>query len=389
MKKILLSTLCILLLAIPGLYSQNAPITTAAIVTNATPGAPSVPIPVTVTGFTNIGHFTLTLSFDTTKVHYVSAIKNASLNSMSITYVHPVSGFLTAQLIFTWTGTVGNNLSLADGSSLVDLTFSYVNGTGILAWVYSFGSTCWYKRYVGTTLVLLNDVPQNSYYLNGGISNRTAPVTHAPVFTNPVPGSLPIPITVNGFTDIGALTLYMEYDPAVITYSGTFTKNAVFGSTFLVGDNVGFGNKRMIVIQWYGNSVTLANGSTLCTLDFTYPSANCSACALSWYDSGPSCSFSDGNGDLLIDMPQTTYYFNGLVPAVLLPTWTGAVSSAWNNVSNWNVCGIPDITRDAVIPNVSPNPFPIVTTAATCKTLKIQTGATVSVSPTGVLTVGN
>jgi hypothetical protein len=386
-KKHILILYCLLLLSPAVLRSQNAPITTAGRVINATPGAPSVPIHVTVTGFTNIGHFTLTLSFDTTKVHYVSATKNASLTSMSVTYVHPLTGLTDGQLIFVWTGTVGNNLSLADGSSLADLTFAYVNGTGLLSWVYSSG--CWYKRYIGTTLVQLNDSPQYLYYLNGGISNRSAPFTYAPVFTNPLPGPLPIPITVNGFTDIGALTLNLEYDPAVINYSGTFTKNAAFGTTFLVGDNAGFGNHRLIVVSWFGSSVSLANGSTLCTLDFSYPSANCSPCALSWFDRGPSCSYSDGNGDVLIDMPQTTYYFDGLVPAGLLPTWTGSVSSAWNDVSNWNACGIPDITRDVVIPNISPNPFPIVTTAASCKSLNIQSGATVSVSPTGSITLGS
>jgi len=386
LNKAIFILFCFFLLSSLSLHSADAPVTTAGRVTNATPGNHSVPVDVTVTGFSNIGKFFLTLSFDTTRVRYVSSTTNSSLTGMTVTYTSP-AGNTWGKLVFAWTGAA--NVSLADGSSLVNLIFHYVTGTGILSWVYSDGA-CQYKRYVGTTLITLNDSPQYLFYLNGGISNRTAPFTFAPTFTNPVAGStLPVTITVNGFTDIGALTLYLEYDPAVITYL-SFTKNPTFGSAFQVGDITGFGSKRMIVIQWYGPSDTLANGSTLCTLNFNYPSANCNPCALSWFDSGPSCEYADGSGNVLIDMPQATYYFNGLVAEGLLYTWTGAVSSAWDNAANWNACGIPDITRQVIIPNVSsPNLFPIIITAASCKSITIQTGATLSVGPTGSITVGN
>jgi hypothetical protein len=379
-KKTIFLLFCFILLSSLSLHPQNAPVTTAGRVINATPGNPSVPIAVTVTGFSNIGQFTLTMKFDTTRVRYISASTNPSLPGMTVTYTSP-SGNTQGTLVFAWTG--ASNISLADGSSLVGLTFHYVTGTGILTWAYTFGSVCQYKRYVSGILTTLNDSPQNLYYLNGGISNRSGPVTFAPTFTNPVPGSLPVPITVNGFTDIGAITLYLEYDPAVITYQNSFTKNSAFGSSFLVGDNPGTGGKRLIVIQWYGNSVTIPNGSILCTLNFNYPSANCNPCALSWFETGPSCEYADGPGDVLIDMPQATYYINGLVAEGLLYTWTGTVSSAWDNVSNWNACGIPDISRKVVIPNVSPHSFPIITGTASCKSIKIQTGATLSVGPTG------
>jgi hypothetical protein len=377
-----------LLLFALDLQSQNAPLTTAGRVTNATPGNPSVPVAVTVTGFSSIGKFTLTMKFDTIKVHFVSATATPSLPGMTVTYTHP-SGNTQGTLVFAWTGAGASNVSLADGSSLANLTFHYISGTGILSWAYTYESVCEYKRYVNGNLTLLNDYPEYQYYLNGGISNRSAPVTFAPSFANPVPGALPVPITVNGFTDIGAITLYMEYDPAVITYLNTFTKNAAFGSSFQVGDQPGSGGKRLIVIGWYGNAVNLANGSTLCTLNFSYPSANCNPCALSWYDIGPSCEYANAAGDVLIDMPQSTYYINGLVAEGLQYTWTGTLNNDWSNAGNWNACGIPDITRKVIIPNVSPNSFPVITTAAYCKSVKIQSGATLSVGPTGSVTLGN
>jgi hypothetical protein len=387
LKKTILILYCFLLSSLPALQSQNAPVTTTGFFTTAVPGDPSVPLPIAVAGFTEIGQFTLTMKFDTTMVRYVSHIVNPSLPGMTVTYTSP-SGNTQGKLVFAWTG--ASNISLTDGSSLADLTFFYVTGTGILSWAYILGSVCQYKRYVSGVLTVLNDNPRYLFYQNGGISDRTAPVTFSPAFTNPIPGALPVPITVIGFTDIRAITLYMEYDPTIITYQNSFTKNPAFGTSFIVGDVTGTGGKRMIIIQWYdGSTVTLADGSAICTLNFTYPTASCNACALGWFDNGPSCEYVDGSGDVLIDMPQADYYLNGLVAEGLLYTWTGNISSAWNNAGNWNACGIPDITRQVVIPDVSPNSFPTITGTASCKSIKIQTGATVTISPTGSITVGD
>ncbi len=383
--KFIIIILSLILVYLPGVIrSQDAPVTTAGRITDATPGNPAVPVPVTVTGFNDIGHFTLTLVFDTTRVRYVSATSHAALTGMTTTYFHP-SGNTLGKLVFAWTG--ASNISLPDNTPIIDMIFSYVLGTGMLTWDYSYGSVCQYKSYIGEVLTLLNDSPEYQFYLNGGISNRTAPVTMAPVFSTPSPGPFPVVITVNGFTNIGALTLWMEYDPAVITYLNSYTKNPAFGSSFLVGDMAGFGTKRLIVIQWYGSVVSLANGATLCTLSFNYPSASCDACPLSWYDNGPSCEYADGS-DVLIDMPQSTYYQDGYLPEALQYMWTGTTSSAWDDPSNWNACGIPDITRNVIIPDVSPLHFPVLTVTGSCKTLKIQSGATFTVGPTGTLEIG-
>jgi hypothetical protein len=387
LKKTILILYCFLLSFLPDLQSQNAPVTTAGFVTTAVPGDPSVPIPITVAGFTGIGQFTLTIKFDTTRLHYVSSTTNPSLPGMTVTYTSPASGFTQAKLIFAWTG--ASNISLDDGSSLANLTFSYINGTGILSWAYILGSVCQYKRYVSGVLTVLNDSPKYQFYKNGGISNRSAPITFAPALMSPVPGDLPVPITVNDFTNIRAINLYLEYDPAIITYQNSFMKNPAFGASFVVGDVTGTDGKRMIVIQWYdGSAVTLADESTLCTLNFTYPSSNCNPCALTWFDNGPSCEYADGPGNVLIDMPQTDYYLNGLVAEGTLFTWTGNISSAWNDAGNWNACGIPDINRQVIIPDVSPNSFPIITGTASCKSIKIQTGATLFIGPSGSITVG-
>ncbi|MDX9906286.1 MAG: hypothetical protein RBS55_06840 [Bacteroidales bacterium] len=386
MKKATISVIFLILISHVGLWSQIAPVTTAGSVINATPGDMSVPVPITVTGFNNIRQFTLTLRFDTTRVRYVSGTPNTSLSGMTINYTPP-SGNTQGKLVMAWTG--ASNVTLSDNSSIASLVFNYVTGTGILYWSYTFGNICQYKTYQGGNLVLLSDSPKYLFYLNGGISNRTAPFATAPVVPDPVAGPLNIPLTVNNFTTIAGLTLYLEYDPAVITYLNTFTKNPSFGSSFQVGDNEAPNGYRYIVIQWYGSSVTLPDGAVLCILNFNYLSPNCNPCNLTWFDNGASCEYTDDLGNVLIDMPQSTFYADGVVASGLHPTWTGAVSGNWNDPANWNSCGVPNLARNAIIPNVAPNLFPVINTSGSCKSLTVQSGATLTVGISGSVTVGD
>ncbi|MFZ4741653.1 MAG: T9SS type A sorting domain-containing protein [Bacteroidales bacterium] len=292
------------------LYAQDAPIANISSITNATPGSSSLSIPVSVTNFNNIGQFTLTMKFDTTRVRFVSGIPNSSLSGMTITYSSPVGNTL-GMLIFAWTGS--SNQSLLDGSVLANLSFAYITSTGLISWAYTYGSVCQYKTYVGSTLTALNDSPKYLFYINGGISNRSAPSVFAPNIPSPSIGNLSIPLNVNNFSSIGGLTLYMEYDTTVIKYKNTFTKNASFSSSFLVGNIAASGSKKQIVIQWYGTTaLSLANGSTLCTLNFTYLAGGNST-DLKFNDNGPSCEFTDGAVNILIDMPYTNFYNNGKV----------------------------------------------------------------------------
>ncbi len=318
--------------------------TAAANITNAIPGTPSVAIPVTVTGFTNVGQFVLTMTFDTTLVRVVSSATNPSLPGMNVSYVPPVTN-TQGKLIFSWTG--ASNVSLTSGASLATLIFTYVKGTGMLSWAYTYGSVCQYKSYVGGTLTTMNDSPQYQFYKNGGISNRGAPATYAPVLNVTALGTLPVPITVNGFTGIAALTLNLEYDPAIMTYQG-FVKNPAFNSAFQVGNIAGTGSKKLIVIQWYGNAVTLSDGSALCTLNFNYIAANSSGTTLNWFDNGPSCEYADASAAALIDLPKNDYYHDGMAAP--------PIASVSISPSASQVCGGTTVTFTAVAVNGGTTP---------------------------------
>ncbi len=374
----------ILLAFSAALHAQIAPVTTAGRVTNAVPGDPAVPVAVTVSGFEQIGQFTLTLKFDITRVQFVSATVNAALTGMAVNYLPPVTG-TQGTLLFSWTGAA--NLSLPDGSALAGLTFHYVSGTGLLWWANTFGSVCQYKRYNGNTLTILGDVPRYQYYQNGGISNRGAPVLTAPQLFDPVPGALSVPLLADGFTDIASMTLYLEYDPLFITYQHSFTKHPAFDSNFIVGDQAGAGGKRQVVIQWYGSPVSLADGTTLCTLAFNYLTASCQSSPLQWYDSGPSCEFADSQGCVLIDLPGADYYLDGLVGHGLPVRWTGSISGDWDDPANWDDCGMPEPDRRVVIPNVAPLAFPVINTQKSCRSLMLETGAELRIEAGGAMVV--
>ena len=71
----LLSGLC--LFQATATYAQNAPITTAATVGGAVPG--TVAVPITVTGFNNIGAISLTIDYNYSVLHFVNGVLNSQL----------------------------------------------------------------------------------------------------------------------------------------------------------------------------------------------------------------------------------------------------------------------------------------------------------------------
>ncbi len=70
--------------------------------------------------------------------------------------------------------------------------------------------------------------------------------------------------------------------------------------------------------------------------------------------------------------------------------WTGAVSEDWQTPGNWSPAQVPSSGDNAIIPDVSPNPFPLIddgTTTAQCFDLHIDAGSSVTIAPNGEMTV--
>ena len=74
------------------------------------------------------------------------------------------------------------------------------------------------------------------------------------------------------------------------------------------------------------------------------------------------------------------------VPLASSFTWTGNISTAWENAGNWAGNVVPAATSVVVIPTGRPR-YPLINTSTTIKSLTCQTGATVNVSSGVVFTI--
>ncbi len=137
---------------------------------------------------------------------------------------------------------------------------------------------------------------------------QNAPVTTLATVGNAVPGPVVVPVTVTGFNNIGAISLTIDYAYAGLHFVGGSPHPQLGG--FAVGDqDLGNGRHR-VTMGWFGSGASLADGSVIMSLTFTYISG---ITALEFYDSGPSCEYADGAFNVLNDIPQGAYYINGLV----------------------------------------------------------------------------
>jgi hypothetical protein len=92
--------------------------------------------------------------------------------------------------------------------------------------------------------------------------------------------------------------------------------------------------------------------------------------------------------------PGTVYATNGganyKATFKVVNSWTGTTSTNWNTASNWSSSVIPNSTTDVIIPSSTPySPSISQTTNAVANSITINSGATVSMSNSYVLTISN
>ena len=365
MKKNILILLILNVLAVQRIYSQNAPVTAAGNIVSVGTTA-IVPITATAATATGVASIALKLTYDPTVVTAVVVTKEPGLTG-TLSYGINTPGVIT----IGWFQ--GSNLIITGTKPLFNIQFSKVSYGSTPVTFINDSYTC---EYGDEKAVVLNDMPTSTYYINGSLFFQDAPKTFASV-TSSCPGSIvSVPVIVDNFKMIKAVSLTLKYTASVLTYQSA-SSNDAFGLI------VGGATPGTIVIGGFEEpEVTLANGSTLLTLNFIY---NGGSTGLTWYDNGGSCEFANVNGSVLYDTPQSAYYFNGsVIPG---PTqWTGFVSSAWETPGNWS-CDLPAAITEITINASSHNPE--ISSAVTVKSLTINGGAKVTVNPNATLTVTN
>jgi hypothetical protein len=83
------------------------------------------------------------------------------------------------------------------------------------------------------------------------------------------------------------------------------------------------------------------------------------------------------------------YSIPATVAVELLAVWTGAIDTVWENFGNWNTVGIPDAFTDAMVPEVPSGQYPAISQEGFSKKLTVGSGATLTVSPTGELSLSS
>jgi len=140
------------------------------------------------------------------------------------------------------------------------------------------------------------------------VHSENAPLTYIEDNPQTLPGVVLVPVKVQSFDDIGSVYLSIDYDYSKLQLTGAEPHPEM--PTFLHSDSdLGTGYHR-ITMGWYGNSLTLPDGSTIMALTFTYTQG---FTELAFYDNGPSCEYAGGDGQVLNDLPTWQYFNNGWI----------------------------------------------------------------------------
>jgi hypothetical protein len=148
------------------------------------------------------------------------------------------------------------------------------------------------------------------------IKAQNAPITSAGSVTVCPSNTVTVPVMVNNFTSITAVSLRIEYDPGVMTFSTSLSSvNSLLSGAIINNLPVGGGSTLYKILISWGDVTpkTLVNGAVLATLGFNYINGSSSLSFNNTVNTGQDCEYADQYGNPLNDLPTTTYYINGLI----------------------------------------------------------------------------
>jgi len=163
-----------------------------------------------------------------------------------------------------------------------------------------------------TLVVLLSAVFLLSF---SSLFSQNAPITTAGSVQACPDSIASIPVFVNDFNGISAITLRLDYDPALLTFVTVTHINPVFNTTGLFFyDNPVSANVHKIVIAWTDLTArTLPNGTKLFDIQLYYLSGSPTLTFNNTANGGGDCEYANAAGMPLNDMPTATYYINSQV----------------------------------------------------------------------------
>ncbi len=255
------------ILEIPGIYTdglvtQLSPITVTVGTVTAAPGATGVLIPVTAQNFSNIGAFDFLIDYNKSILTFTGL---TNINSAIVPVGTLTSNSTTTGVGINW-GATSAPLNMSGTGKLFDMQFNYTSGTTPLTF-----------DQVQSAVSNFSLTPLSVTYVNGAVSeaslfNATAAMTD--VVTVPMT-TVNIPITVSGFTDLGAFDLVIGYDGGALNYQSIGNIQSALTTYGSFSSNVSGGK---IYISWTLSpeltGINIPDNSALFDIQFSYISGN-------------------------------------------------------------------------------------------------------------------
>ena len=285
-------------------YAQSTTMTISQV--NASVGE-QISVPISVKDFFNIGAITIKIQYDSSVLNF-DGIANAPSNM--------ASGNTSSVISLSWASLTA--LNIADGK-LLDLKFTYKSGSSDLT-------------FLPQTVVANSDAIPISVTLNNGVvSGDPSQAIELKIDTVQAAGaSVTVPINVKNFNEIGAITLKIAYDSAVLTFDGIENAPADMASGATNG---------IVSLSWASlTSLSIAEGK-LVDLKFTYNGGqsnltfNTAQCVVADKDAKQLTGISYVNGMVLADAANTVEIKIDTVQAA------GASVTVPINVKNFNEIG--------------------------------------------------
>jgi hypothetical protein len=152
-----------------------------------------------------------------------------------------------------------------------------------------------------------------------------APVTTAGSSGDCPGASFTIPITVTGFTQITAITLRLDYDPTLMSYTGYSNVNTSLTGIFINQVPVSSTLNKILVAWSSVTPLTLASGSKLFDLNFTLITGSPVLAFNNTAGGGSECEYADQYGNAMNDIPTASYYINAIITNLTVPA-AGAIT---------------------------------------------------------------
>lgn len=199
-------------------------------------------------------------------------------------------------------------VNLTDGDVLFKIEFRKVTyGTSELRFDSAFSDMdC---QFYDGTHKKLNDYPFDDFYKSGSVSfEHKGVLTTAQTLIANSGAQVIIPVTVTDFTEIGAVSLMLKYDPNVLKFISAENSGGYPGMKIY---NPAPGIITVSGTVNYVRGVSLPDGSVLFSVSFIYQGGTTD---LVWHDDGTSCEYAGPFSEYVIpDTPPTNYYKNGRV----------------------------------------------------------------------------